>query len=272
MHTERVAAEETCRARPQNNCIFCGKPVDKLSIEHIIPESLGNQKYILEEGFICRKCNNTFSDFEEKALSKTMLGFERSRLGFATKKGKAAKAQSHNIKFEGDKKFRKNRVTVFGIEEKDIESIAADGTIKIKILDFDKSDMATAKLLLKIGLESLFQSQRAFYKKNNFKALKEYLTKVNNNDWPILTTSIKPDGFQSAPRFTEKKYLKDMGCEILYKIVDDQTLLLNLRYSVLSYVVNLKSRDINWTLSYFESDNLTNLYPEYLKKKLNLIK
>ena len=252
------------------DCIFCGQPVVELSNEHIVPESLGNTHYILQQGCICRKCNNSFSDFEEKALSKTMLGFERSRLGIVTKKGKAAQAQSHNIKFVGDKKFRKNIVTVFGIEEKDIESVAEDGSIKIKILDFDKSDMATSKLLLKIGLESLFQSQRAVFKAHVFTGLKEHLTKVNNNNWPILTTSIKLEGFQTIPRFMDKKRLKNLRCEILYKEIDENTLLLNFRYSVLSYVVNLKSRAIDWSVPFFKADRLTNLYPEHLKKRLKL--
>jgi hypothetical protein len=252
------------------DCIFCGKPVVDSSKEHIVPESLGNTHYILQEGFICRKCNNSFSDFEEKALGRTMLGFERSRLGIVTKKGKAAQAQSHNIKFVGDKKFRKNIVTVFGIEEKDIESVAEDGSIKIKILDFDKSDMATSKLLLKIGLESLFQSQRGTFKTHDFTELKEHLTKVNNDNWPILTASTKLEGFQSIPRFMDKKRLKDFRCEILYKEIDENSLLLNFRYSVLSYIVNLKSRSIDWTIPFFKADHLTNLYPEHLKNKLKL--
>jgi len=254
------------------NCIFCGKVVESPSKEHIVPESLGNDYYILEQGFICGKCNNSFSDFEDKALSKTMLGFERVRLGIITKKGNAAQSQSRNIKVVGDKKFRQNIITVYGLEEKDIEDLG-DGSFTIKVLDFDKSDMATSKLLLKIGLESLFQSQRPIYKNNNFQELREHLNKVNNNNWPILTTSNKSpalNGFKSSPRFIDKKRLKDIRCKILFKEIDEETLLLNFRYSVLSYVVNLKSRSIDWCIPFFKVDNLANLYPEHLKKKLKL--
>lgn len=43
-------------------CIFCGgDSADSKSVEHIIPESLGNSTYILEKGFVCDKCNNYFS-------------------------------------------------------------------------------------------------------------------------------------------------------------------------------------------------------------------
>lgn len=251
-------------------CIFCDKTVHDLSIEHIIPESLGNIYYLLQSGCICRNCNNSFSDFEDKALSKTMLGFERSRLGIVTKKGKAAQALSHNIKFIGDKRFRKNHVTVYGIEEKDIGLIHPDGSFEIKILDFDKSEMATSKLLLKIGLESLFHSRRSFFKTKNFQELKEHLTKINNESWPILTIKSEFSGFVSIPRFEDKRKLNNIGCKILYKEIDESTILLNFRYSVLSYIVNLKSRNVGWAKPFFEADSLTNLYPEHLKKRLEL--
>jgi len=258
-------------SRNLTKCIFCEQPVELDSVEHIVPESLGNLNYILQSGSICRDCNNSFSEFEDKALSKTMLGFERSRLGIATKKGKAAQAQSHNIKFVGDKKFRKNIVTVYGLEEKDIEEVMPDGSFKVKIMDFDKSDMATVKLLLKIGLESLYQSQRAIFKANDFTDLKQYLTKVNNKDWPILTVSNNSsalNGFFSIVRFLNKKRLKNIKCEILYKQIDNNVLLFNFRYSVLSYVVNLRSRSIDWVKPFMDVDKMALLYPEYLMKKL----
>ncbi len=250
------------------NCIFCSKPVENSSLEHIVPESLGNEHYTLALGAICRSCNNSFSDFEGKALGKSMLGFERARLGIATKKGNAAQAQSHNIKFVGNKSFKKNFVTVSGIEEKDIEEITEDGQLKVRILDFDKSDMATAKLVLKIGMESIFQSRRRLiYNKYDFTELKEHLTKVNNENWPILTIR-KPDGFISVPRFMDNKRLKQIGCEILFKEIDQETLLLCLRYSVLYYVVNLRSRSIAWAAAFMKAEEMAQLYPKHLRKRI----
>jgi len=43
-------------------CPFCGGELtDSKSIEHIIPESLGNTTLILDKGIICDKCNNYFA-------------------------------------------------------------------------------------------------------------------------------------------------------------------------------------------------------------------
>ncbi|RZK66334.1 MAG: HNH endonuclease, partial [Pedobacter sp.] len=97
------------------NCIFCDKLVVENSIEHIIPESLGNKHYILQIGSICRVCNNLFSKFEAKALSIGILAMSRPIAGYATKKGRPAKGQSHGIRFEGNGSYIGNRVTVFGL-------------------------------------------------------------------------------------------------------------------------------------------------------------
>lgn len=51
------------------NCIFCkGDAAGSRSIEHIIPESLGNTKNILPRGTVCDACNNYFAVKVEKPL------------------------------------------------------------------------------------------------------------------------------------------------------------------------------------------------------------
>lgn len=43
-------------------CIFCKEPSDSsLSVEHIIPESLGNTLQVLPPGIVCDRCNNYFA-------------------------------------------------------------------------------------------------------------------------------------------------------------------------------------------------------------------
>lgn len=51
------------------NCIFCHEISDSSkSVEHIIPESLGNKDTILWRGAVCDKCNNYFATKIEKPL------------------------------------------------------------------------------------------------------------------------------------------------------------------------------------------------------------
>ena len=119
-------------------CLFCESTFTQNSIEHIVPESLGNKSYILKMGCLCRPCNNLFSEFEKKALGKTMLAFHRLTLGIATKRGKPAKADLNGIKFEGDSNFKKNIIIGNGIENQHKELIKEDGSFNISINDFDK--------------------------------------------------------------------------------------------------------------------------------------
>ena len=48
-------------------CLFCKENSDNTkSVEHIVPEALGNKNYILPKGYVCDKCNNYFSREVEK--------------------------------------------------------------------------------------------------------------------------------------------------------------------------------------------------------------
>lgn len=50
-------------------CIFCKNVSDNcVSVEHIIPESLGNKDHILPKGVVCDSCNNYFAVKIEKLL------------------------------------------------------------------------------------------------------------------------------------------------------------------------------------------------------------
>jgi len=64
-------------------CIFCKQPSDNTkSIEHIVPESLGNKNHVLPKGYVCDKCNNYFSHKIERPFLEQknirLLRFEES--------------------------------------------------------------------------------------------------------------------------------------------------------------------------------------------------
>lgn len=112
-----------------------------------------------------------------------------------------------------------------------------------------------SKLLLKISIEALYQSQRALYRKTNLQAVRTYLDKKSNVDWPFVTTKLKPSDFKSIPRFQDKLYLKKIQCEILYKVISPEIFLVNFRHKFLSYLINIASRDMSWIVPYQELDN-----------------
>lgn len=71
-------------------CIFCHKESStSKSIEHIIPESLGNKDYFLPCGYVCDECNHYFAiKVEKELLSQPYFVSMRFRNEILTKKGK----------------------------------------------------------------------------------------------------------------------------------------------------------------------------------------
>lgn len=67
-------------------CLFC-QSEKPFAVEHVIPESLGNDDLVLVDQ-VCGTCNNHFSKLEEFVLQKTPLAFWRAQLGIKTKRGK----------------------------------------------------------------------------------------------------------------------------------------------------------------------------------------
>lgn len=71
-------------------CLFCKQEAsNSLSVEHIIPESLGNRGYILPKGIVCDGCNNYFSRKVEKPfLESPGIIAMRFRERLISKKGR----------------------------------------------------------------------------------------------------------------------------------------------------------------------------------------
>lgn len=60
-------------------CIFCKNSSESsVSVEHIIPESLGNVEHTLPKGVVCDACNNYFArKVEQPVLDSPMIRFLR---------------------------------------------------------------------------------------------------------------------------------------------------------------------------------------------------
>lgn len=74
-------------------CIFCHKDSStSKSIEHIIPESLGNKHHVLPSRYVCDACNHYFAiKIEKELLAQPYFVSMRFRNEILTKKGKLVK-------------------------------------------------------------------------------------------------------------------------------------------------------------------------------------
>ena len=231
------------------NCIFC-KAQNAGSLEHIVPESLGNTLYILSEG-VCGICNNRFSKFEQKALGQTILGFERSRLAAPTKKGKPGKAEVEGVQFVGS--GEKNIVTLNGLKSEDITDFDPHtGIFKVRTKGFDKSEVATSKLLLKMGLESIFKSRRDIFDRYDFTDLCQYLTSQNQIIWPFITTKDDFVNYKSLIKreHAVKREFTQYGIRILVSEIDKSTLIFRFTYAGFRANINLLNRSTEWIDEY----------------------
>lgn len=252
-------------------CIFCNKFNEAKSIEHIVPESFGNKKYVMQKGEVCDDCNHRFSKFENTALSKSIFVMERSRFGVASKKGRTAKGIVNGLIIEGDTDFEKNILNIGGLNSqnfKNFDPITKKGNLIIKT--FDKSEESTSKLLLKMGLEAVFKSQKVIFKKYDFNDLKAYLSTHNNTDWPFLTTDFELGKFHSIPRYTDKYLLKQNHCELKYSEISNDTLLFKFKYGAVSMIINLIDRNLKWIKENMKNDVMAGLCPEHYLSKINI--
>jgi len=185
-----------------NTCLFCRKEGPFTRLEHIIPESLGNDDLVLFNE-VCDNCNQYFgSKIESFVLGKTPLAFWRAFLGIRTKKG-----QLPHVELSQPRKDKGQFRTVHGSHDNlvgftchDDYSVSVDiqdDQIVKEILDDERKQFTfvftplvlvmMGRFLCKVGVElicssdsdlarsEMFAQARAFSRFGEFKGL-----------WPIF--------------------------------------------------------------------------------------
>jgi len=146
-------------------CIFCKcDSSNSKSVEHIIPESLGNKSHTLPKGIVCDSCNNYFATKIEKNLLES--GYFKSlryRNYVANKKGVVPMETAIIAHPEGGK----IEVEVNGnileavIPSKRVYDLVSSGSVKrlyIPIYQTPEPDsIIMSRFLAKVALEALAQ-------------------------------------------------------------------------------------------------------------------
>jgi hypothetical protein len=242
--------------------------IDNSSVEHIVPESFGNEHYVLDGGIVCTLCNNRFSESEMKALSHTVFVIERARKAVKSKKGKPAKGKVNELEIEGDENFQKGFLYAKGLNRDNLlnfDPITKQAQVFVK--GFGKSEVATSKFLLKMGFESLYKSQQSLWRNNDFTDLREYLTLKTNMDWPFISRNLSELKFCDIPRYNDKYRLTSKHSSLQYYEFNATTLLFKFKFGGVPFVINLLNRDINWIRHCKKSDPTIHICPEHFNKK-----
>ena len=151
------------------DCIFCKiDTTNSKSIEHIIPESLGNKKNFLPKGIVCDKCNNYFATkLENPLLSSGFFKLLRSQNWIESKKGKIPIEDmwlnTDNFSIEINVKLHRliNGIQVLNIPEQFVP-IIMEGTSKIGLQHYINNipqfhNRLLSRFLGKIAIEALAQ-------------------------------------------------------------------------------------------------------------------
>lgn len=147
-------------------CIFCKSDTNQsLSVEHIIPKSLGNTDYVLPKGWVCDVCNNYLSrKVEAPFLNSTYGKNARFSMQVPNKKGKIPTVQGfHPQSLSKIELFRdKEGGLSVGVaegenESKWVNSILANrkGSFWIPAPNTPEPSHETSRFIAKIALEAL---------------------------------------------------------------------------------------------------------------------
>lgn len=252
-------------------CIICKSNENLETIEHIVPESLGNKTYTLPRDSICKVCNNRFSNFEKEAISKSIIGNEKTRFAIKSKKGNIPRSKVGNIEFVGDEQGRKDVVNLKGVKPEDIKSFDPKTRImQVIVPGFEKNDVPISKFLLKIGYEALYKSERQLFNIYDFSELLDYLNNRTNNDWPFLVNQKEDKPFTSIPRFNDKFQLNKINCKLLYYI-EGNSFLFRFEYGGFKANINLLNRNTDWIKEYIiTEEDKKYIHPEHFQNHINI--
>ena len=86
----------------ENVCIFCKKSdVPFTSVEHIFPESLGNQELVLPKGVVCDICNNgVLAKLDQILIEFPLVAIMKHFHGIKSKTGKIPNTKFVNIELK----------------------------------------------------------------------------------------------------------------------------------------------------------------------------
>lgn len=149
------------------HCIFCKTCSDDcVSVEHIVPESLGNTEHVLPKGWVCDTCNNYFAREVEKPFLDSSYGrSSRFEMAVANKRGRIPTITGLHFKSRTKVELFRSRgdplISVAAAEGEDETRWIADlqsrsrGVLYVPTATLPPEDAATSRFMGKVGLEAL---------------------------------------------------------------------------------------------------------------------
>ncbi|RYE21793.1 MAG: HNH endonuclease [Sphingobacteriaceae bacterium] len=241
------------------NCLFCKRDSStSRSVEHIIPESLGNKEYILPKEMVCDKCNQYFAiKIEKPLLEQPYFKHLRYRSKIENKKRNVPTLDVMAIG------LRPMKVEL-SFDKKDGFSITIPDDVKdffsspirkiiIPILDAPKdNNLIVSKFLAKLANEALIHQAlgdekllEELWNHPGVDRLKQYARYGQNvSFWPYHQRRIYSEGtiFRDT-RLGENKF--EILHEFTFLYPDESSLYFIVCIMGIEYVINMNAPEIN---------------------------
>lgn len=223
------------------NCIFCKEPsTTSKSVEHIIPESLGNKQFILDKGWVCDKCNNYFAiKIEQPLLQLPFFTQHRHYLNVESKKGKIPSKDGFLLDEYTTKAVLhkdKNKQERIEIEPNVINQILSSNVEEIPLITVTYAAPAAnelvSKLLAKMGIEFMAHTaitngyDELYYNQESLDDIKRYTRKGKRNEfWPYITRQIynSEGGFKDENGYFKvictSNFILTRDCQLLFQFL-----------------------------------------------------
>ncbi|WP_156532394.1 HNH endonuclease [Agrobacterium vitis] len=222
-------------------CIFCKKSSSSSkSVEHIIPESLGNKRHVLPKGIVCDGCNNYFSrKVEKQFLDLPAVRQLRFQQDIESKRGNIP---SISGLIAPDipallTKYPKYDFTSVQVSEPDLARIlqAKEGTMLFPLAGDLPNTPVVSRFLAKIALEAMALRLAEFPEgiayicdEAQFDVLRDHARKGYVSPWPVHIRTIY---HQNGKTFGPKGNAEQIVHEFDFLVTDQSEWFFSWRFS-----------------------------------------
>lgn len=250
-------------------CIFCKQESSKSkSVEHIVPESLGNKEHVMPKGAVCDDCNNYFAlKIEKPSLETNFFSQLRFRNFIESKKGRIPRGKGLIPRTGAEPEIYlpkdSNNIEV-NIDPESFQLIK-DGIIKQMWVPMSsklpEKEQCISRLIAKISFEMLFlrlsgndlDTREFLIDEENLNPLRNYVRyNSNNENWIYSVRKI----YEENEKFflnNEKPVDMIFECDFIY--TKEMELYFVIAFKGVEFVINMAGDSIDGYQKWLKDNN-----------------